>query len=301
MESTGSPRSSRVLRRAPLTVAILSAATMALAGCGQSSSNSTAGASNELAAIKQAHKISIADCLSFKPFGFYGSSGQPEGYDVDLAKLLAKQLHAKLDLVNVTSDNRIPYLQTGKVNAVFCNFTITHDRAQAIDFTIPYVISGEGVLVNKSAGITNPRDLNGKKVAVTKGSTNSQLVQQVAPQATVQPYNDDNSAIQAVKSGQADAFIEDLNYLTYQATTDPNLELLHGTLGAKEYNGWGVKKGQTQLRDYLNQFIRKITADGTSMKLYRKWFHDSPLYPLSYTTKSTSGLDLVKRAESSNS
>jgi len=292
-------------RRSPLgrhgvaKAALVGTAMMALAACGSSSGGGSAstGGGNELAAIKSSHKISVADCLSFKPFGFYGSNGQPQGYDVDLAKLLAKKLHAKLNLVNVTSDNRIPYLQTGKVNVVFCNFTITPDRAQAIDFTIPYVVSGEGVLVNKNAGIASPSDLSGKKVAVTKGSTNSQLVLQVAPDAQVQAYNDDNSAIQAVKSGQADAFIEDLNYLTYQATTDPNLQLLHGTLGSKEYNGWGVKQGQAQLRKYLDAFIRKVTADGTSLKLYHKWFHASPLYPLSYTTNPTSGLNLVKQAE----
>lgn len=306
MRTIPSQRLSVLKRHGLFKIALAGVAALSLAACGSGGqtsgggSSSSSGSGNELAAIKSSHKLSVADCLTFKPFGFYGSNGKPQGYDVDLANLLAKSLHAKLDLVNVTSDNRIPYLQTGKVNVVFCNFTITPQRAQAIDFTIPYVISGEGVLVNKKAGINSSHDLNGKKVAVTKGSTNAQLVQKVAPQAKVQPYNDDNSAIQAVKSGQADAFIEDLNYLTYQATTDPGLQLMKGTLGSKEYNGWGVKKGQQQLLDYLNQFIRKTTADGTSLKLYKKWFHDSPLYPLSYTTSSTSGLNLVKKAESGN-
>lgn len=280
-------------------------AALTLGACGSSSGStasqaSTTSGSNELAAIKKAGVISVADCLTFKPFGFYSASGAPQGYDVGLAQLLAKNLGVKLHLVNVTADNRIPYLQTGKVNVVFCNFTITPQRAQAVAFTIPYVISGEGVLVNKSAGIHSAQDLNGKTVAVTKGSTNAQLVTQVAPKANVLAFNDDDAAIQAVKTGQADAFIEDLNYLTYQASTASNLNLLHGTLGAKEYNGWGVKKGQTQLLDYLNQFLRTVTADKQSQQLFQKWFHAPPVYPLSYTTNPSSGLDLVKTAESNS-
>lgn len=295
MPSRYSRRRSLLRWKRSVAAAVAAATTLStLAAC----SNGSGGGSDDLASIKSSHTIKIADCLTFKPFGFYGSNGKPQGYDVDLANLLAKDLKVKLQLVNVTADNRIPYLQTGKVDVVFCNFTITGQRAQAIDFTIPYVISGEGVLVNKKAGITSAHDLNGKKVAVTKGSTNAQLVTQVAPKANVQAYNDDNAAIQAVKSGQADAFIEDLNYLTYQASTDPSLQLMHGVLGDKEYNGWGVKKGQTQLQKYLNQFTRKVTANGTSSRLYKKWFHDSPVYPLSYTKSPTSGLDLVKKAES---
>lgn len=255
-------------------------------------------ASDELTQIKSRGVISVADCLSFKPFGFYNASGAPVGYDIDLAKALATSLGVKLHVVNVTSDNRIPYLQTGKVDVVFCNFTITPQRAQAIDFTIPYVISGEGVIANKNSKIETIKDLAGKKIAVTKGSTNAQLVGKAVPNAQVMPFNDDTSAIAAVKSGQADAFIEDLNFLTYQAGTNPNLRVLHATIGEKEYNGWGVRKGHPKLLAYLNDFIRKVTADGLSHELFEKWFKAAPIYPLHYTPNSTDGLDLVKAAES---
>jgi len=288
-----------------LAITVLAAATaLTLAACSAQPSTSSGSASANtgvVAQIKSRGQINVASCLSFKPFGFYDSSGKPAGYDVDLAALLAKSLGVKANVVNVTSDNRIPYLQTGKVDAVFCNFTITGQRAQAVDFTIPYVVSGEGILVRKDAHIKSASDLNGKTVAVTKGSTNAQAVQTAAPHATVQAYNDDTSAMQAVKSGQADAFIEDLNFLTYQASQNTSLELLKTTLGAKEYNGWAVQKGNKALHDYLNTFLRKVTENGQSLKLFKKWFGAAPLYPLNYTTSDpTSGLDLVTKAESSN-
>lgn len=297
-----------------LAITILVAATaISLAACAPQSSADSGGAGGttaatgssggggEIAQIKARGQINIADCLSFKPFGFYASSGKPAGYDVDLADLLAKSLDVKANVVNVTSDNRIPYLQTGKVDAVFCNFTITPQRAQAVDFTIPYVVSGEGILVRKSANIHSVSDLNGKTVAVTKGSTNAQEVKKAAPHAIVQAYNDDTSAMQAVKSGQADAFIEDLNFLTYQASQNTSLDLLKTTLGAKEYNAWAVKKGDKQLLDYLNSFLRKVTEDGQSTALFKKWFGDAPLYPLNYSTSDpTSGLNLVTKAEATN-
>lgn len=296
------------MKKLAITAVAVAAAIM-LAGCSAQSSTGSGGAggsngsatSGEISQIKSRGQINIADCLSFKPFGFYNSSGKPAGYDVDLANALAKSLGVKANVVNVTSDNRIPYLQTGKVDAVFCNFTITPQRAQAVDFTIPYVVSGEGILVRKSANIKSAADLNGKKVAVTKGSTNAQEVQKAAPHAIVQAYNDDTSAMQAVKSGQADAFIEDLNFLTYQASQNPSLAVLKTTLGAKEYNGWAVKKGDKQLLDYLNSFLRKTTEDGQSLSLFKKWFGDAPLYPLAYSSSdASSGLDLVKAAESGN-
>lgn len=257
-----------------------------------------AAAADELSQIKSRGVVSVADCLSFKPFGFYDSSGTPVGYDIDLAKALATSLGVKLRVVNVTSDNRIPYLQTGKVNVVFCNFTITPQRAQAINFTIPYVISGEGVIVKKDSDINTIKDLAGKRIAVTKGSTNAQLVGKAVPNAQVMPFNEDTSAIAAVKSGQADAFIEDLNFLTYQAGVTPSLRVLHTTIGEKEYNGWGVSKGHPKFLAYLNEFIRKETADGVSGKLFEKWFRAAPIYPLHYEENSTDGLDLVKAAES---
>jgi polar amino acid transport system substrate-binding protein len=281
---------------------IAAAVVLSLSACGGSGSNSSGGANasgGSIAKIKDRGQINVADCLSFKPFGFYESSGKPAGYDVDLANDLARSLGVKANIVNVTSDNRIPYLQTDKVDAVFCNFTITPDRAKAVDFTIPYVISGEGILARKDANIHTVTDLNGKKVAVTKGSTNAEEVAAKAPQANVQAYNDDTAAMQAVKSGQADAFIEDLNYLTYQASNDSQLTLLKTTLGSKEYNGWAVKKGNKQLLDYLNKFLRQETGSGKGNTLFKKWFGQEPLYPLNYSADdSQSGLDLVKKASS---
>ena len=103
--------------------------------------------SSTLQAVLQRGTLRVGDCLTFAPFGFYDKSGQPDGYDVDLAKELAKEMGVKLEIVNTTSANRIPNLQTAKVDVVFCNFTRNLERAKVIDFTTPYVVASAELLV----------------------------------------------------------------------------------------------------------------------------------------------------------
>jgi polar amino acid transport system substrate-binding protein len=254
---------------------------LTLAGCTKisSSGQDDAGAST-LKTVLQRGTLRVGDCLSFAPFGFYDKSGNPDGYDVDLAKELAKQMGVKLEMVNTTSANRIPNLQTSKVDVVFCNFTRNLERAKEIGFTNPYVVASEALLVKKSSGIKSIKDMSGRTIATVKGSTNGDEVRALNMQVKIQEFDSSQAAILAVKQGQADAMIEDNNFLAYQATLDPELTVTDEALVPLEYNGFGVKAGDQVWLNYLNEFLFEINASKLNAQLYKKWFGVDPRFPL---------------------
>jgi polar amino acid transport system substrate-binding protein len=240
----------------------------------------TAPSSSTLQAVLQRGTLRVGDCLTFAPFGFYNQSGQPDGYDVDLAKELAKEMGVKLEIVNTTSANRIPNLQTAKVDVVFCNFTRNLERAKVIDFTAPYVVASEALLVKKSSGIQSVKDMANRTVATVKGSTNGDEVRSLGFPIKIQEYDSSQAAILAVKQGQADAMIEDNNFLAYQAKLDPDLAVTNEALVPLEYNAFGVKAGDQQWLNYLNLFLFNINASKLNAQLYKKWFGTDPRFPL---------------------
>jgi polar amino acid transport system substrate-binding protein len=253
-----------------------------MAGCTKvSSPGEGAGpAASTLQAVLQRGTLRVGDCLSFAPFGFYDKDGNPDGYDVDLAKELAKQMGVKLEVVNTTSANRIPNLQTSKVDVVFCNFTRNLERAKVIEFTSPYVVASEALLVKKSSGIQSVKDMANRTIATVKGSTNGDEVRSLNIPIKIQEYDSSQAAILAVKQGQADAMIEDNNFLAYQAKLDPDFAVTNEALVPLEYNAFGVKAGDQAWLNYLNLFLFNINASKLNAQLYKKWFGAEPRFPL---------------------
>jgi polar amino acid transport system substrate-binding protein len=182
--------------------------------------------------------------------------------------------------VNTTSANRIPNLQTAKVDVVFCNFTRNLERAKEIAFTSPYVVASEALLVKKSSGIKSIKDMSGKTIATVKGSTNGDEVRALNMQVKIQEFDSSQAAILAVKQGQADAMIEDNNFLAYQASLDPDLTVTNEALVPLEYNAFGVKAGDQVWLNYLNLFLFNVNASKQNAQLYKKWFGADPRFPL---------------------
>lgn len=275
----------RKTRIASVAVGVL--ATLSLMGCtpgsaGDSSNGSfeSSASTSALSTVLERGTVRVGDCLSFAPFGFKDDSGEPDGYDVDIAKRLAEDLGVKLEVVDTTSANRIPNLQTDKVDVVFCNFTRNGERAREIDFTDPYVVASQALLVNKDSGISSAKDLPGKTVATVKGSTNADVLKDLGIDVKTDEYDTSQAAILAVKQGQADTMIEDSNFLAYQAKLNPSLEVTSDALVPLEYNAFGVKQGDQVWVNYLNQFLFRLNASGENKRLYNEWFGVDPTYPL---------------------
>jgi polar amino acid transport system substrate-binding protein len=240
----------------------------------------TVAADSALKHVLAAGTVKVATCLTFTPFGFTNEKGQPDGYDVDIAKELAEDMGVELEIVDTTSSNRIPNLQTNKVDVVFCNFTRTLERAKEIAFTDPYVVATQALLVRSGSGITSLESMKGRAVAVVKGSTNADVLRERGVDVKAAEFDSSQAAVLAVKQGQADAMIEDSNYLQYQAKLNPGLEVVTSNLVPLEYNAFGVKQGDQVWLDYLNQFLFQLNTSGKNHELYRKWFGADPRFPL---------------------
>jgi polar amino acid transport system substrate-binding protein len=264
------------------TIAITAVASIVFAGCSSTSTGGSAGGatSSALQAIQQRGTLRVADCLSFAPFGFRDKNGNPAGYDIDIANAMASELGVKLQVTDTSSANRIPNLQTNKVDVVICNFTRNGVRAKQVDFTAPYVVASEALLVKKSSNIQTVKDLTGKTIATVKGSTDIQVLQQLGVKAKTQDYDTSQAAILAVKQGQADAMIEDSNFLAYQAKLDNTLRVTKGALIPLEYNAMAVKQGDQIWLNWLNLFLFDYNTSGANTAAYQKWFGVKQQYPL---------------------
>lgn len=263
-------------RRLLLGISVLLIFALFLAGCGSStqatSTQAAAQTQSTLEKVLKTKQLTVACVLSFAPFGMKDEKGNPQGYDVDLANELAKSLGAKLTIIDVNSANRIPYLETGKADVVIGDFTRTLERAQKIDFTDPYVVAGETLLVKKGSGIKSINDLHGKTVAVVKGGTGSIAIKAQVTDSTIQNFDTAADCVTAVKNGQADAFAEDSNLVTYMAKINPELEEVGDSIVPLEYNGLGLRKNDQEWLNYLNLFIFEMNRTGKNQELYQKWF-----------------------------
>lgn len=251
-----------------------------LTGCSGSTAAPGNGVeSSILTKVVQSKKLKVGVILSYPPFGFKDDKGNPQGYDVDIAKELAKPLNAELEITDVDSSARIPAIETGKVDAVIGSFSRTYERLQKVNVSAPYSAASEKMLVKKDSAITKVTDLNDKKVAVVKGSTN-QAVTELAPQAQLAYFSNSAECVLAVKNGQADAFVEDESFLAYQAKLYSELKVVGDPLVPTLYQGIAVRKGDQEWLNYLNFFVFQINNQGKNKSIYTKWFGINPPYPL---------------------
>ncbi|MER5434316.1 transporter substrate-binding domain-containing protein [Streptomyces sp. NPDC002588] len=256
-------------------------AVASLAACSSSSGTSAGNQqSSTLQDVIKRGTLNVASCLTFPPFGSMDKNNKPQGFDVDVATAMATALGVKVKIVDTTSANRIPNLQTKKVDAVVCNFTTTAERAKQVSFSDPYIVAGEVMLVKKSSGISTLEDLSGKTVAVTKGSTNGDAVKAGNPEAKIQEYDTSAAAVLAVKQGQADAMVEDSNFLNYQAKQDSSLKVTKDSVVPLEYNGIGVPLGDATWLQWVNTWLREFNTSGQANDLYKKWFGVDRVFPL---------------------
>lgn len=233
-----------------------------------------AASADQLADIKAAGEIKVATFDANPPFGSIdANSHELVGYDVDFAKALAKSLGVKLKLVATNPANRIPLLQSGKVDLIVADITITPERAQVIDFSIPYFVTGQQFLVPAKS----PDQLDKyshARVGAVKGTTGEQALHQRYPQARVLAYDDIPLALTALRNGNVQAITQDSTILAGLLAAAPdkaNFKILP-TLLSKEEIGVGVKKDQPALLKAINDELLALEKNGQAEQIYNTWF-----------------------------
>lgn len=221
--------------------------------------------------IKKKGEVTIGMLVDFPPYGIMNAQNQPDGYDADVARLLAKEWGVKLNLMPVTGPNRIPFVQTGKVDMLIASLAITPERSKQVQFSIPY--SAAQIMLNapKDMKIEKPDDLKGVKVAVARASTQDVALTEMAPEGTIiQRFDDDASAVQALLSGQVQAIGCSTTVLAQIDKRAPGRFESKLTL-REQHMGVVMKLGEESLLKDVNDFVRANKANGEFDKLFKQW------------------------------
>jgi polar amino acid transport system substrate-binding protein len=222
--------------------------------------------------VMKSRQIRIAVPTDFPPYGFVGTDLQPQGLDVDMARHIATRLGVKVELVPVTSANRIPYLQTRKADLVISTLGKNAEREKVIDFTAAYSPFFQAVFGPKTLSIKGVADLAGKSVSVTRGAIEDMELTKIAPAGTdIKRFEDNNATVSAFVSGQVQLIATGASVAGNMVSKNPQLGAEYKFVLKDSPNFIGVAKGEDKLRTRVNEIIAQAKADGELDKLARKW------------------------------
>jgi polar amino acid transport system substrate-binding protein len=222
--------------------------------------------------IMASKTIQIAIPTDFPPYGFVGTDLKPQGLDIDMANLLGAKLGAKVELIAVTSANRIAYLQTKKAHLVISTLGKNPEREKVIDFTAAYSPFFQAVFGPKGMAVKSAADLAGKSVGVTRGAIEDQEVTKIAPGSSdIRRFEDNNVTVSAFVSGQTQLIATGASVAGNMMARNPKLDAEYKFVLKDSPNFIGVNKGEDKLRGKINEVIAELKKSGELDKLSQKW------------------------------
>ena len=227
-----------------------------------------------LAAAEKSGTLRIAVPQDFPPFGTVGPDLKPRGYDIDVANLIGRELKLKVEIIPVSSTNRIPYLTTGKADLVISSLGKNAEREKVIDFSVAYAPFFNGIFGPTDMPIKKAEDTAGKTVGVTRGSVEDLEYSKVAPgSTTIKRFEDNNATISAYLSGQVQ-LIATGNVVAAAVNESSKLRRLETKFLIKDSPCFvGVNKGETALLGKVNEVIAKLKKSGDLNQVSQRWLH----------------------------
>jgi len=231
--------------------------------------------------ILKAGELKVGFESGYMPFEMTDKTGSFVGFDIDMAKEMAKAMGVKFVPVNTAWDGIIPALLTKKFDIIMSGMTVTQERNLKINFAEPYIVVGQTVIINKKhAGkIKSYKDLNDAKYIVTSklGTTGEQSVKRMIPKAQYKSFEEEVTAAMEVVSGKADAFVYDLPFcVVFMAQQGATGQLVFlDTPFTYEPLAWAVRKGDPDFLNWLNNFLSQVKNDGRYDTIYQKWIKSS--------------------------
>lgn len=271
--------------RAPRAMAVLAAAvlSLSLAACGDDGDDTVApeptadvedfAAGSRMAELAEQGTVKVGTKFDQPLFGLKGLSGEPEGFDVEVAKIIAAKLGIDADnieFVETVSANREPFIQQKQVDFVVATYTINAKRDEVIDFAGPYFLAGQDILVAKDnpEGINGPDDLAGKKVCSVSGSTPAGYIQENHPEAELVLFDAYTKCRDALQNGQVAAVTTDNVILSgYVDQAPDDFELVDAPFTDEPY-GIGVPEGQEEFCEFINDVLAEAIEDGTLQEAF---------------------------------
>lgn len=247
--------------KAALTVASIAALTLSAVNLKPTNVNA-ADKDSSVAAIKKRGVLRVATFGDLPPYGWVNKDGKRVGYDVALARQMAKDMGVKVKFVQVNANNRVDTLNSNKADIVLANFTETPERKQAVDFAKPYMKVSVGVVSPKSKKITKVSQLKGKKLIVTKGTTAENYFTSKQKGVFLMKFDSKTQQFNALKNGRAAALADDNSYLYAWVKKNPKYTVGIKSVGPHQYIAPAVKKGNSSLLNWTNKEISKLNKQG---------------------------------------
>lgn len=243
-------------------------------------SSSTASSNALLDQIKERDKLIVGVKYDTKLFGLKNpSTGDVEGFDIDIAHALAKSIlgdASKVEFKEVTSKTRIPMLNNGDIDMVIATMTITDERKKEVDFSDVYFQAGQSLLVKKGSPIKGIEDVTADTtVLASKGATSIKNIEEKVQGVKVLEFDNYQDAFNALKAGKGDALTTDDAILYGMAAQDPGYEVVGKPFTDEPY-GIAVKKGETKVVEAINKALTDMKADKSYNEIYKKWIGKEP-------------------------
>ena len=244
-------------------VSALTAAVVGLtAGCGSTADSQAADSKTvyrTLDEIKESGTINIGVFSDKNPFGYVDENGEYQGYDVYFANRIGEDLGVDVNFVSTEAASRIEYLQTGKVDIILANFTVTKERAEEVDFALPYMNVALGVVSPEAAPVTDIESWNAEdEMIVISGTTAETYLTENYPDIKLQKYDTYANAKNALENGNATAWANDNTEVIAFALQNPGYTVGIPTLGSQDTIAPAVSKGNTTLLDWINEEIKTL-------------------------------------------
>lgn len=230
---------------------------------------------DDLTTITQRDRLIVGIRNDAPPFGFKDKNGFTVGYDADLARLIAKGIlgdEKKVEFVPVTASNRIMKLNSGEVDCLIATMSITTQRQQFLNFSTPYYMAGQAILVRSSSKATSLRDFTGKKLIIVFGSTSEKNLRSNVPEVTVIGYKTYNDAYNALKNGKADGIVADDTVLLGFSTNNKSVKLLPKRYSKEPY-AVVFRKDDASINftNKVNYIVENLQSTGRLNRLQEKW------------------------------
>ncbi len=253
-------------------------ALLAASAAGASAGLATEAHAKALGEVLQAKKLRAGINPTLPPFGVFNAQNQIDGFDADIAREIARLMKVELEIVQVGSPDRIPFLQADRIDIVLGAITRTIERALVIDYTVPLHTQSVVVLTKESgtaAPVAKPADLNNAQIRLVqvRGTVGIPWIQANAPLAQVTLLDNYPDTFRALQQGRADAMVDVLESVVVPMKNFPGVpwKVLDEVL-ASTWVGIGVQKGNATLKDILNVVLFEMHRSGFVAAAWQKWF-----------------------------
>lgn len=220
--------------------------------------------------IQDSGTIQIGVFSDKAPFGSVDADGDYVGYDIVYAERIGEDLGVEIEYLSVDPAARVEFLESGKVDIILANFTVTEERAEKVDFANPYFKVDLGVVSPDSALITDVSELEDKTLIIVKGTTAEAFFEANHPEITLEKYDQYNEAYSALQDGRGDAFSTDNTEVLAWALNNPGFTTGITTLGQTDYIAAAVQKGNEDLLTWLNDQLVELGQEDFFHNAYQE-------------------------------